>query len=261
MPIPHMNTEFNKRQAEILAQVREQGTCSIASLAETLKVSLETIRRDIKPLVESREILRRHGSVSMPHELGEAPFERRLREHVLAKRAIARRAARLIEDGDSLMLDTGTTTSIFARELLRKRNLTVVTNSSDIARTLATVNGNRVYMAGGELNGSNGAAFGPTAIAFAASFHVRHAIISIGALHADFGPSDSVLAEAEFARMVLSRGENRIILSDRSKFGRTALIKVCDFTDINRLISDGMPDSALSLALQKAGVSVNVVAP
>jgi DeoR family transcriptional regulator, glycerol-3-phosphate regulon repressor len=160
-----------------------------------------------------------------------------------------------------VMLDTGTTTSIFARELLKKRDLTVVTNSSDIARTLATVNGNKVYMAGGELNGANGAAFGPTAIAFAASFHVRHAIISIGALHADFGPSDSHLAEAEFARMVLSRGENRIILSDCSKFGRTALIKVCGFKEINRLISDGIPDDRLAAALQDAGVSVNIVAP
>jgi DeoR family glycerol-3-phosphate regulon repressor len=89
---------------------------------------------------------------------------------------------------------------------------------------------------------------------------VRHAVISIGALDADFGPSDSYLAEAEFARMVLSRGENRVMLSDASKFGRTALIKVCDFKDINRLITDGIPDDKLSSALQAAGVSVNVVA-
>jgi DeoR family transcriptional regulator, glycerol-3-phosphate regulon repressor len=238
---------LSKRQTQILSLVREQGTCSIADLAKSLDVSFETVRRDIKPLVDSREVSRRHGSIALPHELGEAPFERRLREHFAAKRAIARRAARLI--------------SIFARELLKKRNLTVVTNSSDIARTLATVNGNKVYMAGGELNGSNGAAFGPSAIAFAASFHVRHAIISIGALDADFGPSDSYLAEAEFARMVLSRGENRVMLSDASKFGRTALIKVCDFKDINRLITDGIPDAKLSSALQAAGVSVNVVAP
>ena len=163
-------TGLSKRQTQILSLVREQGTCSVADLAQALDVSFETVRRDIKPLVDSREVSRRHGSIALPHELGEAPFERRLREHFAAKRAIARRAARLIEDGDSLMLDTGTTTSIFARELLKKRDLTVVTNSSDIARTLATVNGNRVYMAGGELNGSNGAAFGPSAIAFAASF-------------------------------------------------------------------------------------------
>ena len=256
-----MTTELTRRQTEILGHVRQNGSMSVAGLAAALSVSLETIRRDIKPLVAAREILKRHGSIAMPYELEEAPFELRLRENAEAKRAIARRAARLIEDGDSLMMDAGTTTSIFARELLKKRNLTVVTNASDIARTLATVNGNRVYMAGGELNGSNGAAFGPTAIAFAASFRVRHAFISIQALDAEFGPSDNTLAEAEFARTVLSRGENRIILSDSTKFGRTSLIRVCAFTDITRLISDAIPDAALASVLQAAGVKVNVVAP
>jgi DeoR family glycerol-3-phosphate regulon repressor len=248
------------RQSKILALVQDRGTCTITSLAEALGVSLESIRRDIKPLVASREIIKRHGSIAAPHALGEAPFERRLRENAEAKRAIARRASRFIEDGDSLMLDAGTTTSIFAHELLKKRNLTVVTNSSDIARTLATVNGNRVYMAGGELNGENGAAFGPSAIAFAASFHVRHAIISIAALDASFGPSDNFLAEAEFARMVVSRGSNRMILTDGSKFGRTALIKICDFTDINRLVTDSIPPPDLASALHTAGVAVNIVA-
>jgi DeoR family transcriptional regulator, glycerol-3-phosphate regulon repressor len=248
------------RQAEILNALRENGTATISALAGQLNVSTESIRRDVKALVEAREAVKRHGSVALPYELAEAPFERRMRERVGAKRAIARRAARLIEDGDSLMLDSGTTTSVFARELLKKRNLTIVTNSSDIARTLATVNGNKVYMAGGELNGDDGAAFGPSAIAFAASFHVRHAFISVGGLDAAFGPSDAQLAEAEFARMVLSRGRNRIILSDRSKFGRRMLIKICEYEEVNRLICDGAPDETLAKALQAAKVAVNVVA-
>jgi DeoR family transcriptional regulator, glycerol-3-phosphate regulon repressor len=251
---------LSTRQSEIVNILRENGTIAVTSLARRLNVSTESIRRDVRSLAEAREAVKRHGSVALPFELGEAPFERRMHERVAAKRAIARRAARLIEDGDSLMLDSGTTTSIFARELLKKRNLTIVTNASDIARTLATVNGNKVYMAGGELNGDDGAAFGPAAIAFASSFHVRHAFISVGGLDAEFGPSDAQLAEAEFARMVLSRGQNRIILSDRSKFGRRMLIKICDFTGINRLICDGPPDPALAQALQGAKVAVNVVA-
>src|SRR5215207_2035661 len=201
-----MPTGLSKRQTQILSLVREQGSCSVADLAKALDVSFETVRRDIKPLVDSREVSRRHGSIALPHELGEAPFERRLREHFAAKRAIARRAARLIEDGDSLMLDTGTTTSIFARELLKKRDLTVVTNSSDIARTLATVNGNRVYMAGGELQGDNGAAFGESAVQFVQRFNVRHAIITAAALDPLSGVSDYHWEEAEFARTILARG-------------------------------------------------------
>lgn len=251
---------FSTRQTQILDLLREGGGLSITALAQKLNVSTETIRRDLQQLVAAREVVKRHGSVTLPYQAAEAPYERRMREQLEAKRAIARRAARLIEDGDSLMLDAGSTTSVFARELLTRRNLTVVTNSSDIARTLATVNGNKVYMAGGELNGENGAAFGPTAIAFAASFRVHHSFISIAGLDAEFGASDADLAEAEFARMVLSRGEQRTILSDATKFGRVSLIKVCDFNAISRLVCNAMPEGALAQALATANVSVNVVA-
>ncbi|MCB1379382.1 MAG: DeoR/GlpR transcriptional regulator [Alphaproteobacteria bacterium] len=246
--------QLTPRHADILRLVREKGTITIADLAGVLSVSEETIRRDVRPLAEKGEIVKLHGAIALPHQVGEAPFERRLRVNAEAKRAIARHAARLIGDGDSLMLDTGTTTSIFARELLRKRNLTVVTNSSDIARTLATVNGNRVYMAGGELNGDNGAAFGTSAVQFVSTFRVRHAFISIGALDALAGPTDDYLAEAEFARMVLSCGDNRYILTDSSKFGRTALIRVCGFSDIDLLISEKAPPGDLAEVLAQAGV-------
>jgi DeoR family glycerol-3-phosphate regulon repressor len=246
------------RRGEIVRLVREHGTITVTDLSRVLGVSQETVRRDVRPLALTGEIVKLHGAIALPHHVGEAPFERRMRENAEAKRTIARHAARMVEDGDSLMLDNGTTTSIFARELLRKRNLTVITNSSDIARTLATVNGNRVYMAGGELNGDNGGAFGPSAIQFAASFRVRLAIITIGALDAAFGPSDNYLAEAEFARMVLSRGERRIILTDSSKFGRTALIRVCDFDMLDCIISEAPPPAGLAAALAVHNVKCEI---
>ena len=132
-----------------------------------------------------------------------------MREESRGQAAIARRVAATIQDGESVMLDTGTTTSFLAREMLGHRRLTVVTNSSDIARTLATVNGNKVYMAGGELRSDNGAAFGVSAIEFVSRFTVDHAVISIGAVDAAGGLMDYNLEEAEFARMVLSRRHAR----------------------------------------------------
>lgn len=251
-------SKANPRQSDILRMVRDRGTLTVAELAAALSVSQETVRRDVRPLALAGEVVKLHGAVALPHDVGEAPFERRLRENAEAKRAIARHAARLIGDGDSLMLDTGTTTSIFARELLRKRDLTVVTNSSDIARTLATVNGNRVYMAGGELNGDNGAAFGASTVHFASTFRVRHAFISISAIDSRSGPTDNYLAEAEFARMVLSCGERRYILTDSSKFGRTALIKVCAFSDVDAIVSEAPPPPDLAAVLDAAGVRFEV---
>ena len=248
----------SKRQIEILGLITAQGSATIGNLAESLNVSEETIRRDAKVLETKGEVLKLHGALALPHLAGEAPFDRRIRENSDAKRAIAKRAVQFVSDGDSLMIDTGTTTSIFAQELRIKRNLTIVTNSSDIAKTLATVNGNTVYMAGGALKGDNGAAFGPPAVEFFSRFRVKHAFISIGALDAKDGPMDADLSEAEIAHMALSRADQRIILSDSSKFGKTALVKVCEFTEISHLVTNAMPDAALLQALDHAGVTVIV---
>lgn len=249
----------SKRVLSILEYLHNLGSATVAQLALDLGVSEETIRRDAKQLESKGQILKLHGVLALPHLAGEAPFERRLRENADAKRAIAKRAIQFVENGDSIMIDTGTTTSIFAQELRAKRNLTIVTNSSDIARTLATVNGNTVYMAGGELKGDNGAAFGPTAVAFFSKFRVKHAFISIGALHATDGPMDADLSESELAYMAISRADHRVILSDSSKFGKTALVKMCEFSEINRLITDATPDATLTSVLDAAGVTINVV--
>lgn len=252
---------YSKRHSAILRILQDEGTCSIADLAQRMSVSLETIRRDVKPLTDAGEVLKVHGAVTLPFQVGEAPFERRMRENADAKRAIAARAAEHIQDGDSVMLDTGTTTSYLARELRKRRDLTVVTNSSDIARTLATVNGNTVYMAGGELSGDSGAAFGHPAIDFVTRFQVTHAIISIGAIDADAGAMDYNLEEAEFGRVVLSRGSNRMIVSDRTKFGRQGLVRVCGFADFDILVTDAAPTGALAAALGEAGVRTETVQP
>jgi DeoR family glycerol-3-phosphate regulon repressor len=255
------NHKISSRLGQIMGIITQHGTITVADLARNLAVSEETIRRDAKLLEERGDILKLHGSLALPHQVGEAPYERRMRENAEAKRAIARAAVKLVQDGDSLMIDTGTTTSVFAQELRSRRGLTIVTNSSDIARTLATVNGNRVYMAGGELKADNGAAFGPPAVEFISRFRVRHAFISIAALHAVDGPMDMAFEEAELARMALSRSDARIVLSDSTKFGRTALVKVCDFSEINRLICDAPPPADLAMALEKAGVTVDLAIP
>ena len=107
----------SKRHGEILRLLGEQGTVTIADLAERLGVSLETVRRDVKPLTDDGIVVKMHGAIGLPSMTAEAPFERRMRENAEAKRTIARMVAATIRDGESIMLDTGTTTSFLAREL------------------------------------------------------------------------------------------------------------------------------------------------
>ena len=248
---------LSKRHKDIIRLLEKDGTITVSDLAARLSVSLETIRRDIKPMADNGSILRMHGSIALPSIVGEAPFERRMRENSGAKKAIATAVARTIKDGDSIMLDTGTTTSFVARELLSHRRLTVVTNSSDIARTLAIVNDNKVYMAGGELRSDNGAAFGVSAIDFVSRFSVTHAIISAGAVDAS-GIMDFDLEEAEFARMVLSRGKRRLVVTDHSKFGRQGLVQVCNFSGIMEIATSGPPPRAILEQMGRADVLLSV---
>jgi len=252
------NVGYSKRHGEILRLLEESGTITTAGLAHRLGVSQETVRRDIRPLSATGMVVKLHGAISLPSMIGEAPFERRLRENADAKRAIARLVAQSIRDGDSVMLDTGTTTSYLARELRLRRRLTVVTNSSDIARTLATVNGNRVHMAGGELRSDSGAAFGVTAIEFISRFNVDHAVISAGAVDAATGIWDHDLAEAEFARVLLGRGQRSIVVTDHTKFGRRGLVRVCGFDAVSELATDRPPPPDLAAALAAAGTRVIV---
>lgn len=248
----------SKRHSEILRLLNDEGTISIADLAVKLGVSLETVRRDVKPLTSDGSILKMHGAIGLPSVVGEAPFERRMRDNADAKRAIAKAVAATIHDGESVMLDTGTTTSYLARELLGHRRLTVVTNSSDIARTLATVNGNKVYMAGGELRSDSGAAFGVSAIEFVSRFSVTHAVISAGAVDATMGVMDYDLEESEFARMVLSRGQRSVVVTDHTKFGRQGLVQVCSFAGFSELVTDSAPPLEMANALADAGVMLTV---
>ena len=248
----------SSRQLAILDYIQERGTATVIELAQSLQVSDETIRRDAKALEMKGAILKLHGALAMPHLAGEAPFEKRMRENAEAKRAIAKRACQFVEDGDSLMIDGGTTTSIFAQELRIKRGLTIVTNSSDVARTLATVNGNKVYMAGGELKGDSGASFGNIAVEFFTWFKVKHAFISIAAIDATKGAFDVELDEANIAYQALKQAEHRVIITDSSKFSRTALVQVCDFNDFDRLITNELPGAELIAALEKANIAITV---
>jgi DeoR family transcriptional regulator, glycerol-3-phosphate regulon repressor len=240
------NHKTTRRTQEILTLLREREQVDVMELAEQLNVSAETIRRDARLLEEQGTIIKTHGTLSLPHHLGEASFERRMRENAEAKMAIARAAADLVHDGDSMIIDTGTTTTFFARELRRRRNLTVVTNSTEIARLLVTVKGNRVFMAGGEMSADDGAAYGPTTADFVSRFNLKYAFISISAIDAVHGPTDASLPEADFGRVAFRTAKVGIILCDSTKFGKTSLIKVCPLEQVDVIITEKAPDEPMA---------------
>ena len=246
------------RQNEILKLVREQGACAIGQLAEQLQVSDETIRRNVKPLVVEGLVEKVHGGILLPDQYHEPPIHKRMRQQAEAKKRIAALVARQVRNGESLMIDTGSTTAYVAHALSDHSDLVVVTNSPYIAGLLAARNGNRVFMAGGELRAHDAAAFGPETIASIGRFEVRHAILSMGAIHEEKGCMYYHLCEAEYSRAIIDQAEQVTVAADYTKFGRTSLVKVCDLTEIDTLVTDQAPGPGLARCLREAEVDLRV---
>ncbi|KQT46256.1 hypothetical protein ASG43_11540 [Aureimonas sp. Leaf454] len=248
-----------KRQSEILQAVREAGSYSISALAERLSVSAETIRRNIKPLIESGQVLRFHGGILDPGQVEEPAFRRRMQVNRDAKRAIASMAASVIRDGDSLILNSGTTTTYLAEALAAHSRLVVVTNSAEIACRLASRNGNRVFMIGGELSGDDAAAFGPAALDFLRQFEVHFAFLAVGGITLRGDLMDFHLFEAELSRAAMAQAQEVWLLADASKFGREAPVRVCELSEIDAVVCEVDPPPAFLKQCREA--SVRVVVP
>ena len=244
------------RQATILKALGQQGACKVNELAEQLAVSDETIRRDVKAMAGKGLVERVHGGVMLPHALSEPAFQKRMGRNAEEKQRIARLAAAQIRNGDSVMLDTGSTTAYVARALGEHRNLSVVTNCTEIARTLAREASNRVHLCGGALRADDWATFGSAAIDFVRQFHVNYAILSIGGVTDSGAFMDYHLEEAEFSRAVIAQAKKTIVVADHSKFGNSNFIKVCDFDQVDMVVVDQPPPATITAGFDEAGVVV-----
>lgn len=179
-----------------------------------------------------------HGGVATLHETMESPFQKRMAEQREEKQQIAELCAKLIHAGSTLMLDSGTTTSYVARSLTKLKNLTVITNSTDIAAVMLPPSGNHVYIPGGEVRQDDGAIFGQSAVEYVRQFNIDWAIISVGGIENQLNLTDYYSLESEFSRAIIEQAQEVIVVTDRSKFGRVGLAKIYKMEAIDILITN-----------------------
>lgn len=247
-------------QSAILDALRVTGRETIASLAERLEVSDETVRRHLKDLVEQGTVHRVHGGVILAGTLVEPPFSRRMNDRIAAKRAIARAVVEHVSDGMTLLIDSGSTTTYVAQALLKRSGLTVVTNSIEIARTLVGRGDCAVHLAGGALRADIGAAVGHEAIELIKEFRADLAILSIGAIDAKDGYMDFDIDEARVARTMIDRADRVLVAADAWKFTAKARVRVCGFEPVSLLVCDAPPPPALRQRIDAAGSEVVLAA-
>ncbi len=248
-----------ERHRKLVEIVRKRESASVEFLAEVLGASRETIRRDLTHLAKQGTIEKVHGGARMRRVLGEGPFQQRMSENVAAKMTIARLAAGLFVPGETLMIDTGSTTMFFAEELAKLPGLTVVTNSTEIARTIARGNsGTRVFLLGGEYLIGNSQTVGTMVAAQLRAFRAHHAVLTVGALDGRSGAMDFNIEEAQVAHAMIEQSEKLTVLADHSKFGALASFEVCPLSRIDTLVCDTPPPDSIRAPLEKAGGRVVV---
>ncbi len=249
----------SERRVEILNIVRRQKRVYVDELANLLHISRETVRRDLGELERTGKIQKFHGGAELPGVHGEGRFLERLAENVPAKVAIATAALDLISPGETLFIDTGSTTLYFAEQLAGVANLTVVTNSTEIARILGADNhATQVFLLGGEYHADNRQTVGSMVIKQVGFFRAHHAVLTIGALDSRSGIMDFNINEAQVARAMIQQAESVTVLADVTKFGRIASFGVCGFDRITNLVCDRMPEKSIAASLEEAGVNIVV---
>ena len=249
---------LNARQEQLVERLRRDRLLSISTLAEALQVSTETIRRDVRGLAAKGVVVKQHGNVLWPETRDDEPLQRRMAANMGAKKRIAQAVARLIKDGESLLIDSGSTTMYVAEALRGHRNLTIATISAPIAQMLAPGEGNRVYLAGGEVRADDCAAYGPACLDYLRQFSVETAIISTAAISREFGVMDHHMCEVEVCRTLVERAQRVIVAADQSKFTASGLIAACPLADIDLIVTDGPAPAELARALESADVEVQV---
>jgi DeoR family transcriptional regulator, fructose operon transcriptional repressor len=249
-----------QRRARLVQLVRERGHASVAELADDFAVSMDTIRRDLDYLAERRLLTRTHGGAMLPGELAAADssFENRSVTHHAAKAGIGKAAAALISDGETVIINGGTTTLAVARALTGVQSLTVVTNNLRVPVEIASSAVRDLYVIGGACRVSSHVTVGPLVFPDSTGISADTGVIGVGGISVESGLSGTHLGEAQMMRQMIDACTRLIVVADASKFGRSAFVHICPLARMSVLVTDAAPAGELAETLADADVEVVV---
>jgi DeoR/GlpR family transcriptional regulator of sugar metabolism len=248
--------ERRRRLVEIVAS---KGFVTLNQLAKEFKASESTIRRDLEALDQAGSLRRTHGGALIAAEASSIPaFEDRSRLCVEEKRSIGAAAASLVLDGETVLLDGGTTTFEVARQLAG-RSVQVVTNSLPIANLLAGDRRVDLTIVGGYVYPRTGVAVGQLASQFLSSVRARRLMMSVaGVTERGFFNSNTLLVEAELQMMRVV--DEIIVVADHSKFGLQSLAYLCELGRVHRVVTNSKLGPEHRRMVQEAGLDL-IIAP
>jgi DeoR/GlpR family transcriptional regulator of sugar metabolism len=256
--LPSERLKKAARQRLIVAELSTAATVRTSDLAQRLGVSAETVRRDLEELTGRGVLNRTYGGAAGRHVGVQPILDDRSGLAVGERQRIARRAAQLVEAGDVVMIDSGSTTTHFAHALARVAdNLTVLTNSFGVANALVDQPAVRVIFCPGDVSARERGVYGPETVAFLNRFNADVTFIGASGLTPD-GPTDVETQACWVKRTMLSRAGRTVLLADSSKFDTKRLEVVCAWSELTDFVTDRRPSDDLARSLEEGRVALAV---
>ncbi|WP_434362489.1 DeoR/GlpR family DNA-binding transcription regulator [Parasalinivibrio latis] len=242
-----------QREQAILSMLQSGDIVTVEEMAKEFSLSKETVRRDLARMAAAGTVRKVYGGAVLPQTAMEDPVDKRRHSFVEEKDKIARTVIELFKPGDSLFIDTGTTTSVFAQYLSGVDGVTVITNSADVADCFnREQQSSKAILVGGDYNARLRETYGPMAVRQIRAFHADWAVVTVGGVHSQSGLTDYNLEEAEIARAMIAQSRRVVILADHSKVDCEALVQVCGWDNVDYLVTDSaLPKEYLAVLADK----------
>lgn len=248
------------RHQAIVDLARQAGRVSVEDLAVRFEVTPQTIRKDLNDLCDRRLLNRMHGGATYPSGVANYGYEARRMLAADGKRRIGLRAADLIPDHASIVINIGTTTEQVAMALRRHEGIMVVTNNINAANILREVESAEVVIAGGLVRHADGGVVGEAAVDFIRQFRVDYAVIGASAIDADGTLLDFDFREVKVAQAIIETARETILVADAMKFSRKAPVRIGHLGQIDVFVTDEPPPPRIAEICLAAGVRLEIAA-
>ncbi|WP_138418275.1 DeoR/GlpR family DNA-binding transcription regulator [Aquibacillus sediminis] len=244
-----------ERQQKITNYVEKNGRASVQELCKEFEVSESTIRRDLKVLEDNELIQRAHGGAIAKNGVNFEPtFSEKSDRFLEEKKAIAKKAVEFIHEGDTVLLDAGTTTRLLVDEMKALSIITVVTNSVVFANELENYPKIEVVLLGGKLRTETLALVGPLTELCLNQIHVDKGFIATNGIDLEVGLTTPNLTEAATKRKMIEQSNQVIVMTDHSKFNRHSFAKFGTIEQIDYCITDDKAPNEVLRALEQKGI-------
>lgn len=233
-----------ERKGEILAILQKEKSVLVSELSQKYNVTEETIRRDLDKLEKEGYVKKTYGGAVLKQKINEdIPFKVREKTNTIQKQKIAKTVVSMLEDGESIMLDSSSTSLIIAKNLKQFKDLTVITNSVEVLMELSQNKNIRVISTGGILRDSALSLGGSDARRLLRKFNVDKAILSCKGVHLEKGITESNEGESEMKRTMRECAKETIWAIDSSKFDKVSFVTFNEFKEGDKVVTEKNPSA------------------